>query len=239
MPNTQNSGLMGRFPDKVSLLRTHPLFQGLPLQVTEHLSAYLKTRSVSRGTIIFMKGDPGTGLMGVLSGAVKISVASTEGRDIVLNIIREGDIFGEIALLDGHPRTANATAISECELVILERREFIPFLRSHPDAALKVMQTLCSRLRRTSEQVHDVSFLTLPIRLAKVLLQLSANTTACTAAPKLAFTQREIGEIVGRSRESTNKQLREWADLGWIRLEWGRITLLKPDILAEVATKGL
>src|SRR5262245_55226941 len=99
-----------RTRDKLSLLRSHPLFRDLPPGVIEHLGSYMKARRVPRGAAIFAKGDPGTGLMGVLAGTVKVSVASADGKDIVLNVFREGDIFGEIALLDGRPRTADATA---------------------------------------------------------------------------------------------------------------------------------
>jgi CRP-like cAMP-binding protein len=151
----------------------------------------------------------------------------------VLNIIRPGEVFGEIALLDGRARTANATAMSDCELIVIERREFIPFLRSEPDVTLKLMEILCSRLRKTSEQVQDVTFLNLSTRLAKTLLRLTANIEP--SAPKLAITQREISQIVGRSRESTNKQLRAWAKRGWIRLERGSVTVLKAEKLEEIA----
>jgi CRP/FNR family cyclic AMP-dependent transcriptional regulator len=228
----------GRAPDKLALLRNNPLFRELAPQMIEHLGTYLTRRTVSRGSVIFSKGDPGTGLMGIIAGAVKISVASADGRDIVLNIIRAGEIFGEIALLDGHPRTADATAMSDCELMVLERREFIPFLRSQPDVTLKLMEILCSRLRRTSEQVQDVTFLGLPIRLAKTLLELASASESSTPKGKIAITQREISQIVGRSRESTNKQLRTWAKRGWVRLQWGGVTVLKPDKLAEVAADG-
>src|SRR5262245_61080355 len=89
-----------RVPDKLALLRNHFLFRDLPAAVVEHLGSYMKTRKVARGAAVFAKGDPGSGLMGVLSGTVKISVASAEGKDVVLNMFREGEIFGEIALLD-------------------------------------------------------------------------------------------------------------------------------------------
>jgi len=228
-----------RTRDKLSLLRNHPLFGDLPPAVIEHLGSYMKTRKVARGASIFAKGDPGTGLMGVLAGSVKVSVASAEGKDIVLNIFREGEIFGEIALLDGRPRTADATAMAPCELIVIERRDFVPFLSGHPDVMLKFIEILCSRLRRTSEQVQDVTFLNLPTRLAKTLLELTASEAA-GAAPrrKVAITQREISQIIGKSRESTNKQLRAWAKRGWIRLERGGVSVLAPDKLAAVAAEG-
>jgi CRP-like cAMP-binding protein len=227
----------GRAADKLTLLRNHALFRELPAPVIETIGAYMKRRSVTRGSTIFSKGDPGTGLMGVLSGSVKISVTSPEGRDIVLNIIHPGEIFGEIALLDGHPRTADAMALSDCEFMIIERREFIPFLLNQPAVAIKLMEILCSRLRHTSEQVHDVTFLNLSVRLARTLSHLAVEDTS-TSGGEVAITQREIGAMVGRSRESTNKQLSAWAKRGWIRLHRGGVTILKPEKLAEIATEG-
>src|SRR5215475_1283937 len=235
MPSTsiaKGSASAGGATDRASLLRNHPLFCELTPPILDRISAYIKKRSVPKGVTIFEKGDTGVGLIGVVSGSVKISVTSADGRDIVLNIIRPGEVFGEIALLDGRARTANATAMSDCELIVIERREFIPFLRSEPDVTLKLMEILCSRLRKTSEQVQDVTFLNLPARLAKILLRLAA-----TAGPsgKVAITQREISQIIGRSRESTNKRLRAWAKRGWIRLERGSVTLMKTDKLVEFA----
>ena len=225
----------GRPTDKLSLLRNHPLFSDLPPAALEHLGSYMKTRKVEKGATIFSKGDPGPGLMGVLAGTVKVTVASADGKDIVLNVFHEGDIFGEIALLDGRPRTADAIAVSDCELAVIERREFIPFLRDQPDVALKFIEILCARLRHTSEQVQDVSFLNLPTRLAKALVQLSAEGPGRGRVP---ITQRELSEIIGRSRESTNKQLRAWARRGWLKLERGGLTVLAPDKLAAAAAAG-
>jgi CRP/FNR family cyclic AMP-dependent transcriptional regulator len=238
MPTPRDSGPGVAALDKSALLRNHPLFRELAPPVVERLGAYMTKRSVPRGSVIFAKGDPGTGLMGVVSGSVKISVASTDGRDIVLSIVRQGEIFGEMALLDGHPRSADATAISDCELMMMERREFIPFLRSEPDVTLRLMEILCARLRRTSEQVEEVTFLNLSIRLAKTLIRLASVTETSKPGSKVSITQREISEIVGRSRESTNKQLRAWAKRGWVQLQWGSVTVLKPDKLVEIAANA-
>jgi CRP-like cAMP-binding protein len=224
--------------DKLSLLRTHPLFRTLSPSVIEHLGSYMKTRRVARGTTIFQKGDPGSGLIGILTGTVKISVASADGKDVVLNIFREGDVFGEIALLDGRPRTADATAMSDCEFVVIERRDFVPFLHDNPDVTLKFIEILCSRLRHTSEQVQDVTFLNLPTRLAKALLELIGAGDGSAPKRKVAITQREISQIIGRSRESTNKQLRAWVKRGWVRLERGGVSVLAPDKLAAIAAEG-
>ena len=225
-------------PDKLALLRHHPLFGQLPPRVIEHLGSYMRKRALARGETIFAKGDPGSGLMGVLSGSVKISVPSADGRDIVINIIHAGEIFGEIALLDGRPRTADATAMTDCELIVIERRDFIPFLRSQPDLIMQIVEILCARLRSTTEQVQDVTFLDLPTRLAKALLRLVRESEPPAGGGKLTITQRELSQVIGRSRESTNKQLRIWAKQGWVRLQRGAVTVLQPDKLVEVAAEG-
>jgi CRP-like cAMP-binding protein len=129
---------------KFAILRRYSLFAQLPSAETEHLGRHMKRRRLPRGTVIFAKGDPDTGLMGVVAGAVKISVRSVDGRDIVLSTMQEGDIFGEIALLDGQTRSADATAVTDCELMVIERRDFIQFLRSQPDLCIRIMSS-CAR----------------------------------------------------------------------------------------------
>ena len=238
MTISTDRGPAGRAADRLSLLRNHSLFRDLPPPVIDRLGSYMKTRKAVRGATIFSKGDPGTGLLGVLVGSVKVSVASADGKDVVLNVFHEGDVFGEIALLDGQSRTADAIAMSDCELIVIERRDFVPFLRDHPDVMLKFIEILCSRLRRTSEQVQDVAFLNLPTRLAKTLLQLTADAETSAAKGKIRITQRDISQIISRSRESTNKQLRAWSKRGWITLERGGLTILARDKLAAVAAEG-
>ena len=192
----------------------------------------MEQRRIARGGVIFAKGDVDTGLIGVLAGSVKISVASAKGRSIVLNIIHVGGVFGEMSLFDGHPRPTDATAMSDCELLVIKHRDFMPFLRSEPDLGVQFIEILCARLRRTSEQVQDGTFLDLPTRLARMLLRLTA---ASAPTGKVAITQHEIGQIIGQSREGTNKQLRAWAKQGWIRLERGGVSVLRSEKLAAVA----
>jgi CRP/FNR family cyclic AMP-dependent transcriptional regulator len=221
--------------DKRTLLLAHPLFGRLGPQLVEQLSSYAITRKVKAGTTLFAKGDPGSSLFAVCSGAVKITVPSAEGKDTVFNLIGEGGIFGEIALLDGRPRTADAVTMTDCELLVIERRNFVPLVHDHPEIALKLIEVLCERLRHTSEQVEDVTFLDLPARLAKVLLRLSDNAKPAQGGRKILITQREIGQMIGMSRESTNKQLRSWEERKWVRLERGGVIVLAPDALAGIA----
>src|SRR4051812_2593681 len=224
-----------RAVDKRALLKNHPLFGELAPESIERLCSYATSQKVARGQAIFAKGDPGNSLFAVCSGTVKISVPSPDGRDAVFNLVNEDGIFGEIALLDGQPRTADATATTDCELMVIDRRDFVPLLRSQPDIALKIIEVLCARIRRTSEQVENVMFLDLPARLAKTLLRLAESGKPSPEGLKIAITQREIGQIMGISRESTNKQLRSWEHRNWVRLERGGVVLLAPEALEEIA----
>jgi CRP/FNR family transcriptional regulator, cyclic AMP receptor protein len=208
--------------DKLGLLRHHPVFGGLDAEHLDRLCTYATTRTYARGTTLFTKGDPGTSLFAVCSGTIRIGVPSPDGRDAVFNLIREGEIFGEIALLDGQPRTADATAMTNCELMVIDRRDFVTLVRSQPEIALKIIEVLCAR----------------PGRLAKQLLRLdSAEKSA--GRYKVSMTQRELGQMIGMSRESTNKQLREWEERHWVRLERGGIVVLAPDALAAIATANV
>ena len=221
--------LTGRSLNWRDFLRSHPLLSALGADLLERMSARAIVRKVKRGATIFRKGDPGNSLFAVCSGSVKISAPSSEGKDAVLNVLGRGGVFGEIALLDGGPRTADAVAVADCELLVLERRDFLPLIREKPDALLKLIELVCGRLRHTSEQVEDIVFLDLPGRLAKTLLRLSQEDA--TAGHKISMTQREIGQIIGMSRESTNKQLRAWESRKLLKIERGGIIILKPEAL--------
>jgi CRP/FNR family transcriptional regulator, cyclic AMP receptor protein len=159
--------------DRSALLSAYPLFRELGREVHERIAAYATTRHVERGATIFMKGDPGTCLFAVYSGTVEIIVPSADGKNAVVNLIKEAEIFGEIALLDGLPRTADAVAFTDCTLMVIDRRDFLPLLREQPDVAVKLLEILCARVRRTTEQVEELMFLNLKSRLAKTLLRLS------------------------------------------------------------------
>jgi CRP/FNR family cyclic AMP-dependent transcriptional regulator len=222
--------------DKKAILRNHPIFGGLRTDLLEQLSSHAISRSVRGGTAIFTKGDPGTCLFAVCSGTIRISAPSLTGRSAIFNLISDGSVFGEVALLDGLPRTADATAITDCELMMIERRDFVPLVQQQPEMAIKLIEVLCGRLRQTTAQVEDVMFLDLPGRLAKTLLQLAKNLKPTPRGPRVALTQSDIGKMIGMSRESTNKQLRTWQDRNWLLLERGGIVILAPDALAKIAS---
>jgi len=217
--------------DKTAIFRRHELFRALGPEVCDQLAAYAKMKEVARGATIFVKGSPGTCLFAVCRGVVLVTSTSSDGKSLFLNEIKEGEIFGEIALLDGRPRTADAAAFTDCSLIVIERRDFLPLLRSNPDVTLKLVEILCSRLRRTTEQVEDLMFMDLRSRLAKTLLRLSEGAAD---ERMLEISQGELSQIVGLSREMINRQLQVWVREGYLKLERRRLIILKPDALADV-----
>jgi CRP-like cAMP-binding protein len=206
------------------------LFRDVRAEVRDRLAACATTKNVQRGKIIFSKGDPGLCLFAVFSGIVQIITPSAEGKNAVFNLVREGEVFGEIALLDGGPRTADALAFTDCKLVLIERGQFISVLHTYPEFAIKLLEVVCSRLRRTTEQVEDLMFLDLRSRLGKTLLRLSR----LGGQREIVISQEQLSEIVGMSREMINKQLQVWAKERWIKLARKQITVLDHDALARM-----
>ncbi len=225
-----------RHDSKRAILASHEFFEGLPDTVLDGLAAMSRTAFYPAGCFIFSKGDEGLGLLAVLSGTVKISAGAEDGRELVLNLIGENEVFGEIALLDGLPRTADASALTDCYILVLDRRSFLPLLRYDPSISIRLLEELSARLRRTTEQAEGLSFESAAVRLAKALFRLAdVHRVGDTARPRIPITQRELGQTVGLSRESTNKQLREWEAAGLIALEKGACTICDPAGLRRTA----
>jgi CRP/FNR family transcriptional regulator, cyclic AMP receptor protein len=238
VPQDNKGESRGFSSSKLSVLRKHPYFADLEPEAFDQLCRYAKHSMLKRGTPIFAKGDPPTSLFAVITGTVKISISSPDGRNAILNLIGPGEIFGEIALLDGQVRSADATANTNCEMFTIDRREFVPFVRSQPTLAMKFIELLCGRLRWTSDQVEQVILQDLPGRLASALLRLTERRKLTEGERTLAITQQEISEMVGMTRESINKQLRAWAARGLVRLEHGAIVVLKPEPLRALIEAG-
>jgi CRP-like cAMP-binding protein len=224
--------------NKLSVLRQHPIFRDLEPEALDQLCRYAKHTVLKRGATLFAKDDPGNSLYAVISGTVKISVSSPDGRNAILNMVGPGDLFGEMSVLDGQPRSADATANTNCEIFVIDRRDFLPFVRSQPTLAMKFIELLCAKLRWTSEQVEQVILQDLPGRLASALLGLSEKHGPEPESRTIVITQQEISEMVGMTRESINKQLRAWAARNWVRLEHGAIVVLDPAALRDLAQAG-
>jgi CRP-like cAMP-binding protein len=222
-------------PERRQLLRKSPLFSRLADEEIDAILAHAVIERFRAGAPIGAKGDPASSMMAVLTGQVVISVLSVEGKQVVLNMINEGEVVGEIALLDGKERSADMTASTNCELLVIERRSFLPLLE-RPALTRELLRVLCERLRRTSEQVEDVLFLDVEARIAKVLLRLVQNRNGPGRAGggiTLRISQRELGNLVGASRESVNKQLQAWRRSGIIALDNGAIVIRNTAALEE------
>ena len=151
------------------------LFKALDEQQRRDLAAFARSRTFAPNEPIFHVGEPGSSMMGVMVGTVRISLPSSKGKNLILADLLAGEFFGEIALLDGNPRSASATALTKCELLVLERRDFLTFLERSPTACLSIMQLLCERVRYSDERMSEIAFFDLPARLARALLRYPAQ----------------------------------------------------------------
>jgi CRP-like cAMP-binding protein len=183
---------------------------------------------------IFQKGDPGDSMMAVVQGRVKICTYSADGKELVLNIIDHGGLFGEIALLDGQTRTADAVAIEPTELLVLERARLLPFLTANPEIATRLIGVLCQRLRQTSEALEDALLREAPARVARGLMRLAGTFGVPRDGGVLIdikLSQQQIGNLIGISRESINKYIGDWSRAGYLIVRNGFITILDEDAL--------
>jgi CRP/FNR family transcriptional regulator, cyclic AMP receptor protein len=223
------------------LLQACGLFRGLDDNTRRQLVSRSHRRRYAAGEIIFRIGSPGQSMIAVLAGTVRVTVPSAQGKEIVLAELGAGDVCGEIALLDGKERSADAAALTNCDLLVLERRDMLSFIEQHPEVALKLLAVLCERLRQTDEQIAEIAFLELPVRLAKALLRASRNSPRPAGSRqeiKLGLSQRALASMIGGTRESVNRCLRDWHRRGVIRLREGWIIIAEPDALEEISKAG-
>lgn len=221
-----------------TIIARNSLFRGLPEQTIAQIAALASRRTYKADSVIVMRGDPGDALYGVITGRVRISTSGAGGKEVFLNIMEPGDAFGEIALLDGQPRTAAATTIAPTELVIIRREDFLALVKREPQLAVHLIELLCKRVRWTSEQSEDSSLLSVPARLAKRLLSLaSSHGRKTTAGAQLKITQEDLAQFLGLSRQIVNKYLQTWKKQGWITLGRGSVVLENERALRELTRK--
>lgn len=186
-------------------LRRYPLFAKLPEPELLALAERMRTRVFKRGETLFRKDDPGNHLYVVLDGAVKIALPGEFGQEALVSIMRSGDFFGELALFDGSPRSASATALEDTRAALLARDDFLTFLETHPGAVRVLLDALAKTIRRLSDRVEDLIFLDVPSRVAKYLLDLAQGDG--DANRELTLTQDELAAFIGASRVSVNRVL--------------------------------
>jgi len=207
-------------------LHRSALFAGVAEQDLAPLVDCLVRRSFARDVVIFSEGGPGNALYIVESGSVRIYVTSSSGQEICLNVYGPGQVFGEMSVLDGEPRSASAAALEPAVVLALARDDFLGYLDTHPRAARNLAALLAARLRHTTVFAESLVFLDVAGRVAARLLQLAAWGTERGGAVELHMSQGELATWVAASRESVNKTLSEFRDQGLIQLDGHRITIL-------------
>jgi CRP-like cAMP-binding protein len=179
--------------------------------------------------VLFRKGDEGTALYIIHKGKVKIVLSSKVGEEVIPAIFSQGDFFGEMSLLDQKPRSADAVALEESEVLVLNRTDFFSFLKKNENAIKCVLACLSERLRKTDDMLEDASFLTVAGKLAKKLIELGNEFgVKGKSAVKIGIrlTQQDIAELIGTTRESINKELKVLRDKGLISTEGGFIKII-------------
>jgi CRP/FNR family cyclic AMP-dependent transcriptional regulator len=202
------------------------LFNNLSSEELRQLAHIARERRFDRGQVIFYEGDLGGSLYIIVTGAVKIVVMADDGREHILGLLNPGDFFGEVSLIDGEPRSATAMALENVSVVMISRDDFIRLLRENPEMSLKIMVTLCERLRKTDKHVESLAFLSAPGRVAQVLLNLAephAQGQNKNITVSHRITRQEFASLAGTSRETLTRVLMDFQDDELIRLEKNKI----------------
>jgi CRP/FNR family cyclic AMP-dependent transcriptional regulator len=220
--------------DIAALRKRSVIFEALSEEETSAIMQMARMVNHPARHTVFQEGEPGDHLLVVMNGRVKVSLVSPDGKEAILSILEAGDMFGEMALLDGEPRSATITTMEKSSFLVLWRRDFLPFLERNPQVALKLLAALSKRLRATNDMVGSLSFLNLPARLARILINLGQQYGKLTGegiAIGIKLSQEELGNLVGVSRESVNRQIRLWVEAGVLDYTHGTIILKNSDVL--------
>lgn len=221
------------------ILRDATFLGGLPEAALEQLARRVTIARFARGHTIYRRGDEGDSLMVILAGRVKISNVTADAHEVVLNFLGKGDVNGEIAVLDGQERTANATALEDTEALVLQRRDLIPVLKANPEAMLEIIALLCDKLRLASSMI-EANTLDMSGRTASGLLRLArqhGRKVKDGVLIDLKLSQRDLGSYLGLSRENANRQLSALKERGVVRVEGAAITILDEAELAALAER--
>lgn len=212
------------------LLARVPLFSDLSDGELERIASVAVPRSYPKGVRVFHEGDTSDACYIVREGDLRVTREHSDGRAIALATLGRGDIFGELAMLDGGSRSASVETLSECELVGLPASDLRRVIATHGDLAAKLIVALTRRLRETNERVARQSFQTVPSRVAGVLDQLIAEEAIPVDREGITvrMTQADLAQLAGTSRESVSRFLAMLERAGVVRVGRGRVTVLEP-----------
>src|SRR5260370_22420672 len=215
------------------LLAQVGLFVDLTTAELEGLASLMRPRAYAKDEVIYLKGDPGTAFYVIASGKVKIALTSPDGKELIIRRLGPGDFHGELALLDDQPRSADAVATEQSVLPVLQRNAFRQFLSAHCDAATKLLATVSQYLRRNAEIIQDATFLDVPARLARILLELATPPGSTDLPPTGSvlpdrMKQAELASLVVANREGINKWLGSVQEQVLIPHQQGPLTPPRP-----------
>lgn len=214
------------------------LFEGLPLENFSTAFKNCQCLRLPEKKQVYRRGESGNEMCIVMSGGVKVSTLSSDGKEIIFDLLSEGDFFGELSLLDGKPRTATVTTLVPSVLVILERDFFMSFLESNPTTAIRLLHILVRRLRSMDKFLEEVLFFDSETRLAKRVVALKdiyGKEIDSPARIELKVSQQEIASLVGITREQVNRHLKKWERAGIVSMQQGRLTIHNLPLLQELA----
>jgi CRP/FNR family cyclic AMP-dependent transcriptional regulator len=218
----------------VILLEQVPLFKAFKQSERQRLAALLRRQTIKKGDVLFRKGDEGNAFYIIRSGRIKIILTSLQEDEITLSVFAKGDFFGEMSLLDGMPRSADAVAMVMTHLYVLNRKDFLSFLIQNEQIVQSILYTLSMRLRKTDSLLGETAFLNISTRLLKRLLDLVESEGQCeegSPAVRIDITQRELASLVGVCRESINKNLKVLCRKGLLTTSRNAIIIHDPELL--------
>ncbi|MEQ1615433.1 MAG: Crp/Fnr family transcriptional regulator [Hyphomicrobiaceae bacterium] len=221
-------------------LQNSSFLGGLPAALLDQLAQRAHVKTYDKGETIYRRGETGDTMMVILTGRVKITNVTAEAREVILNFLGPGDVNGEIAVLDGGERTANAVALEETQALVLYRRDLLPVLTADPASMLEIITILCDKIRATSLIVEDNS-LQMQGRTASGLLRLANQHGRKTAAGiriELKLSQRDLGNYVGLSRENTSRQLKDLREAGLVIVDDQALIIPNLEALRDRAESG-
>ena len=207
------------------------LFEGLGPEQVRAVAAASTVRHLERGDLLFRQGEPADELYVVLDGRLAIATRSIDGRESMVALMEDGDLFGEMSLFDGRGRSTDARALERTELIAIPFGPLKEALEARPDALWRVVELLAGRLRTTDEALADSVFLDVPGRTAKRLLELAGEADEF----QLPLTQEELAGLVGASRERVNKAIAQFLRLGWIEQQDRRYKIVNREQLTRRA----
>ncbi|MHB9099072.1 MAG: Crp/Fnr family transcriptional regulator [Syntrophales bacterium] len=219
----------------MNVLKKIPLFASLSEADLQNLTSLLRRKQLGRGEHLFQQGDEGTALYIIVQGRIKISL-SRRLDNVTLAILGQGEFLGEMALLDDLPRSADAIALEDSQLYVLNRKDFLSFLSNNGHTVYAILNSLSRRLRKTDDQLAEMCFLNLSARLAKRLVDLAETQESESGTPNsydLKISQQELGNILGVSRESINKELKTLRNKGVVSTLRNSIHILDLESLKK------